>query len=499
MTFLKRFKDDSATTQLKPTGTIQGQKVGQDVAILGTGTFGEMVTVKPESVIKGSAVYNLLSANFRQFSSGGSVSISNSLIVLSSGTSLGNYGTVQSFRSINHKDGSGALVRFSGLFSQGVAGHWQGAGAITVTSEYSFGFNGADFGIWHRYNGALEVQTLTITGAAAGAENATVTLDGVDYTVPLTAGTTAKNANEVATYLQANATGWDATQNGSMVVISATSDGNKTNAFTFLSSTATGTFSETTTGVTKTSSFIDQSDWSEGVFEGFDPTKGNEYQIRWQNGFGCVYFYIADPDSGVPMLVHILKWSNNNTSPSVQNPSMRLGAYSTNTGGTGAVTVSISYFAGFIEGSRASTRNPRSLSNTKSISTTETNILTIRNRRIYNGVVNQAEIEPRYLTLANDGSKSAIFTLRGNATIAGTTNYSDVANNLISEYDTSGTTVTGGGLLATFAVAKGQSIEINLRELEIRVPPTLVFTISGYMASGAAADLTAALSWLEDV
>lgn len=59
--------------------------------------------------------------------------------------------------------------------------------------------------------------------------------------------------------------------------------------------------------------------------------------------------------------------------------------------------------------------------------------------------------------------------------------------------------VTGGVLLASFTVAKGQSIEVNLKEIEIRVPPTLRFVISGRMASGSASDLTAALTWLEDI
>lgn len=57
-------------------------------------------------------------------------------------------------------------------------------------------------------------RTLTSgTGAASGSENATIILNDVEYTVPLTTGTTAHNAYEIATYLTANATGWNFFQN----------------------------------------------------------------------------------------------------------------------------------------------------------------------------------------------------------------------------------------------------------------------------------------------
>jgi len=104
-----------------------------------------------------------------------------------------------------------------------------------------------------------------------------------------------------------------------------------------------------------------------------------------------------------------------------------------------------------------------------------------------------------FVTFANDGAKSAIFELRGNATIAGFTNFANVGTNLISEVDVAGTTVTGGTLFASFTVAKGQSITVDLKDFNIRLPPTITISVIGYMASGAAADLSASLAWYEDV
>ena len=90
--------------------------------------------------------------------------------------------------------------------------------------------------------------------------------------------------------------------------------------------------------------------------------------------------------------------------------------------------------------------------------------------------------------------------MRGNPTVAGTPVFSEPGSNLISDVDVAGTTVTTNGrLLGAFTVAKGQSITIKLADLRIRLPPTLRFVVAGRMASGSAADLTAALTWYEDI
>jgi len=113
----------------------------------------------------------------------------------------------------------------------------------------------------------------------------------------------------------------------------------------------------------------------------------------------------------------------------------------------------------------------------------------------------EVEIEPRYITLANAGNRQATFRLLGNTTLGGTYNYTyENEDNLISEVDTSGTTVTGGTELASFVVAAGESASINLAPFRIRIPPSLALTVSAVQnAGGSAGNLTAALTWYEDV
>lgn len=463
-------------------------------------SYGELLTSILYPVISGDAVYEFIPTNFRSFTFfSGATSTENGTLKVSTGETVNGYAAIQSFRSINYKAGRGSVYRFGAIFPNNAVSSISGVGAGSISDELSFGYNGTTFGIWHRYGGRAEVQTLTVTGAAGGSENATVTINGTELTVPLTAGTVQHNAKEIADYITANSTTFYAEQINDTVIVSASTDGDKTGTFSFSSGTAAASFVETTAGITKTSQHYTLSSWNGELPSGFDPAKGNVFQIVFQNGYGNILFYIEDKVSGKFVKCHTIDWANTNVVPNVTNPSLRSLIYVASEGSTTDLSVRVPYITGFILGNPEPTRNPRAFSNTKTVSTTTTNILTIRNKRIFNGIVNQVEIEPRYLTLANDGAKSAIFSLRANATIGGVQNFQNVGSNLVSESEVAGTTVTGGTLLATFVVAKGQSTQVDLAELLIRQPPTLAITVSGRMASGADGDLSAALTWYEDI
>jgi hypothetical protein len=183
------------------------------------------------------------------------------------------------------------------------------------------------------------------------------------------------------------------------------------------------------------------------------------------------------------------------------NPSLHVGAYATSLASGAGVTVECAYFAGFITGVESKTRNPRAFSSTKSLTTTNTNILTVKTANIYNGLPNQGEIEPLFLSLANDGAKTAVFELRTGPTVAGTPNFAVSGAGLLSLIDTAGAAVSSDGtLVATYTVAKGTTLLVNLATLEIRIPPSLRLVVSGYfVGAGSAADLSAAITWYEDI
>lgn len=484
------------------------------ISNINNGAFGPAVVTQPYPVVAGSSYYNFIPSNFRTFLSGaGTATTENQIMKVTSGTSIGDYGVIRSFRSVNYQTGQGARFRIAARFPNPVALTWAGAGAFNIGDELSFGYSGEDFGIWHRYGGLAEVQDLTITTPAGGSETATVTINSVVYNVPLTSGTSQHNAYEIETYLNNNGSGFEAEQIGAKVRIDFTSDGDKSGTFSFSSSSAVASFSEVTTGITKTSDFYPMSTsvtsviganlkgyWNGVIPSGFDPTKGNTYEITYQNGYGAIHFYIEDPVTGNYVECHTIRWSNNNTIPNLLNPSLRIGIYCYSIGATTETEVESPYVAGFVDGVKANTRNPRAFDNTRSVATTLTNLLTIKNSRTYNGYSNQVEIEPISLTIASDSTKNAVIQVRANPTVTGETNFNPAGTNIVAQYDISANTVTEDGrLLVSFPLSKGQSREINLRDYQIRVPPSLSLVICGKMTSGSAADLTASLTWYEDI
>lgn len=72
-----------------------------------------------------------------------------------------------------------------------------------------------------------------------------------------------------------------------------------------------------------------------------DPTKGNVYRITFQYlGFGTITFFIEQNETDILIPVHKIKYQNLNSSPSLKNPSMKLGMGITTNGtlgGTGMI------------------------------------------------------------------------------------------------------------------------------------------------------------------
>lgn len=477
---------------------------GQSVEIVSSQTaFGELNVATNRAFIQAAPVYGFLPANFRAYtSSGGSGTIEGNEFKVTSGTSVGGYGAIQSFRSLNYKAGEGGLVRFTARFPNNYANSWQGVGAINIGDELSFGYNGTSFGIWHRYHGKAEVRLLTLSAGASGAETATIFVNGTSYSVSLTSGSTAKNAKEIADYMTANISDWTAWQNAGTVLFVALSDSAKSGTFSFSSTgTAAASWSTVTTGVEKTSDFVAQSSWNQNTMSSLDPAKGNVYQINYQYlGYGNIFFSVEDPDTGKMTLVHVLKIANTKTRTSVGNPSFHLGMYAANITNTSNITVYSASMAGFVQGEESKTRNPRAQKSTKTVSSgTLTNLLTLRNKRAVNGIVNQAEIEPYFVSVASESTKNVVVEIYGNASVAGDVNFQDVGSNLLSEYDVDGTTVSNGTLLLASSVSPNSSSLIDLTAIRLRFPPTLTFTIAARVTGGAASAITASLVWYEDV
>lgn len=482
-------------------------------AALPKSAFGEVEVSQLEPFIQATAAYNLVPANFREFTAtGGSTGASDGMFFASTGTSVGGYGAIQSFRSVNYKAGQGAMARFTALFESTagpdsadplLAGSWQGAGLISVGDELSFGYSGTSFGIWYRYGGLPEVRTITVTTPASGSETLTLTLNGVAYSIALSSGDAEHNAYEIAQHLNTNQSVWHADNIDGTVVIIALSDGAKSGSYSFSSDgAAVGSIAQNTAGVTKTSTHIPQSNWNQNPAEWLDPSKGNVYQIAFQYlGFGAITFSVEDPDTGAIIAVHIIRYANANTSPSLGNPSLRVGFYCASLQSTTNLTVKSASMGAFVQGTPENTRNPRAVDNTQELtSTDETTVLAVRNRKTYNARFNQVEIEPELLTVANEGTKNVTVRLRASANPGVELQYTAAGTNLVSDVATDSRAFSGGRTLATTVVAGGSQETIDLLNLKIRVPPTLQLIVTGQRNSGgSASDVTASLTYYEDL
>lgn len=493
-------------TQVTGTNVSRDSKFALDVAIQNSAqrtSYGVEEAISNYATVRSSPVYGLIPANFREFTSGtGTTGVENREYKTSTGNQIYGYGAIQSFRSLKLEYGETGLSRFCARFPDAVANSWQGVGLISITDELSFGMNGTSFGVWHRYGGEVEVRTFQVTTPASGSENATVTINGTGYTVPLTASTEQTNAKQIADYLNTNATGFAAEQLDDTVYVSSLSDGAKSGVWSFSSSSAVATVTRVTAGVTKTSTFVAQSDFNKSQpFSGFDHTKSNLYSISYGAGGSDIAFRIFSQISDRFELVHQISIVSSDINIAVNNPALRCGVYSASVGSIQSVSTYCSFISGFAQGRREATRNPRAFANTKSISTTLTNVLTIRNKRIYNGYVNQAEIEPLVLTVANETNKNIVIEVRSNPTVAGTTNFQALGENLIVETEVTGTTVTQDGRYLTgVVVAPGDSAYLDLQKLEIKIPPTLRLVVAArQLSGGAAGNVTTTLTWREDI
>lgn len=477
---------------------------------LSTTAFNDLKAESNTPITQISAEYGLLGQVLTvedSAASGGTAVIDNKFTA-QTGVAASGLASILTLRQLSYKSGQGAVCRISALFSPGVVLNQQAAGLISAENVFAFGFIGVEFGIIHAHGGESESQELTVTTPSAGAENATVTVDGVGYTVPLTAGTVQHNAFEIANSLSSQVPNYRSTSNNDEVVAQARISGPQ-GAFAFSSGTAAAAWVQTVAGVNPTVDFIDQSDWNIDTRETgdvLDPEKGNVYQIQYQYlGFGGIKFYIEDSDTGSFVLVHIIRYANKNTTTSVTNPSFRVGWLTRNIGNTTNITISGGSAGAFIEGAIVRSTPPRAEGNDQlSVGTTLTNIIAFRNRIHFGGKVNRVEILPLLATLSTQSGKSAFFEIRADPIFSGGDldfSYID-KDNSVMEIATDAVTVSGGRLIGSITVVAGSSeqLEFNTQsEQTFASLPGQTFSIASRISSGAAADMQATGTWTEDI
>lgn len=477
------------------------------------GAFGDSMTSHKTPVVQIANKYEIDPGNLDSLeifeATGGTADNNGNLFRCQTGTSAGGYGVIRSKETLNYRAGQGVEATITAIFTTGIASSLQFAGMFSLTETLAFGYNGTSFSVLHSYNGYAEIQSLQITGAASGSENATVTIDSDAVVIGITSGIGGVdlNAQEIAEGLKGDATvsgKWRIEQIDDTVYCIAKTVGNKTGTFSFSSATATASWTEEKQGAAKTDNHVAQASWNVTTtpFSGFDPTNLNIYKIQYGFlGTANISFYIYDPNKGDFVLVHEIEWANTGTATHLGSPNLKVGWTSASLGSSGTnLTVQGASAGMFLQGDEVLKNNTFSKTNSKaSVSTTSTNIITIKNRLVYGLRHNLGKIIPLQVSIDNDHNKGSIIEIIRNPTVSGTYNnqYIDEFNS-IAVYDTGGTTVTGGTVIATRLISAAGSAILDLTDLKSEILPEDTLVVAAKTISGTSTTITASITWKEE-
>ncbi len=390
-----------------------------------TTAFGELLSAQLTPLIQydfsNGDPNEVFATPYRNSITNTSYNYNNALLTLSADAS-GSIIEGTSSEYTKYKAGQGVDARFTSIFdpSGGQAGCSQYAGLFTPENSLTFGyFDTSGFCIRYGKNGVQQIEHIDISGTATS--TATIVLDVGGTTVTtatinsgsstaLTAAAFITNAINEETQYGLNTYGWkasyvatDAGGTGSTARVELIRNYASSSNITFtVSSAPTGyiiTPSVYRSGTATTYQYIQQSDWNINTCKdmgslqqnylrnstGFilNPLLGNVYKIVFQYlGFGAITFAIENPETGVFLPVHQIKYANSALTPSVSCPNYRIGYGVENTTKTTSTRIQGPSVAAFIQGQLVVSPLYRSYPN---IITGNTTSLTKANARVIFG------------------------------------------------------------------------------------------------------------------
>lgn len=469
--------------------------------------YGDTLVVNTNPLVQMDAIYGVFSKANLTATGSSYLTAANSIFTCNTGTTPDSIAAITTRRVLPYKAGQGNSVRLSCVFNNTpIADTSSRCGVLNSTDEFSFGYDGLDFGIIRRYGGQQEIQELQITTPASGSESATITVNNIPFTVPLTAGTAQHNAYEISESLTSQYPLFRYDQADDKVIMASLLS-SPAGSFSFSSGTSVGSFTQVASGAAATEDWVYQSGtpaWNGvDVSSWLDPTKGNVYQIDYQwLGFGNIKFFVEDKDTGHPVLVHTMKHTNSSTTPSVGNPTFRGGWVTSNRATSQDISISGSSVGLFTQGIKSLVEESFTDSGTKTgvASGVLTNIITIKSRNVLGDKVSLVPVIMDALSIETDSAKSTTFKLIRGATVeTGEPNfqYLDEEGSVIL-CDTSAGEVSGGTDVVSFVLNGAGSDRVSLLDRNIEIIPNETLTVAAIISSGASSEIGASIVWKED-
>lgn len=231
-----------------------------------------------------------------------------------------------------------------------------------------------------------------------------------------------------------------------------------------------------------------------------DPKKLNIYMIRYGwLGIAPICYFVYHGPSREWRLIHATDLTNAQVLPHINTPTLPICAFSERVSGTGTAQIlrSGSWRGGVVDGKIGKFRHFSDKNSKTGIGTTLTNIFTLRNKATYQLITNKVSAIIELVSFASDGTKSVELSLIVNATLGGTPAYIDIdTDNSVMEKDTSGTTITGGHVIATFYLSKIDGDIVPLKEYEYKWFPGDTLTFAAKTVSGTS-DISFSGNWGE--
>jgi hypothetical protein len=462
--------------------------------------FGEPYAVPITPVVQLDGRYGIYTKDAQSITAGGgNATTGGGSYQVSSTSTLGSYGLIRSRRFNTYKPGQSLVARWYGKFDTPAAGTSQRMGLNNQENNYWFGYDNTTFGFLHVHGGRGAIYTITVN-SYSGAQNVTVTLNGVAYVIAISAGlTTGQVAQEIA---QSTFGGmWLANQRDNTVELLNFGTGPTNGTFSISGSgTFSGSVAQVQAGVAPTNEW-----WYAGTDftlpSWFNPQGFNQYELKYS--WAGVSFFILNPTSGQFELIYQHLQTDEDELELI-NPAFKIAIVALNQGGSTAVTVKAASMMMGLEG--ITNRN----SYTGSATTTATSltqnilyqILSIQNPFTYSGTINTRELLLDDITVAtqcNDPSQVYVFVEPVVALATGVDNYTTQDSQTVTVSYTNGTITQGQYFpVVTFVVGNTGSVtQFDLSNYRVVVPPGYQATIA-VMSTAAIQKVSAAMVWYND-
>lgn len=455
--------------------------------------FGEAMIVEPTPVFQADFRSNIVRTRLWDTNVvNGSVTALNGMAVLQTSAAANSYAKMQSKIPVKYNAGQGGEGRFTALFSTPAAGSVQLIGLGDFQDGLFVGYINTTFGTVRR---APQNNRRAITSITRASTTVTVTTTASHL---LTTGDIVQITGTSSTPVAQN------NYIGSFVI---TVTG--VNTFTYIcvdspTSPATGSYLydlivDNFTAITAfTDDRLDGGGPSKQIYV---PTYGNVFNINFQYlGFGHIKYEMEEKETGAFFVFDSIDYANANTIPTLQNPTLPLYACVRNIANTTNLVLKTASMAGFVQGKNTELGlDPFSASALKTGITTQAAVISIQNKRAFNGEINKTRSKILTINLYAEGSGTnpvTVKVIRG-TTLGGSPSYTDVdTNNSTHAYDTAGTTITGGEVLKTYTIARNSpGLTEHELDLNIFINPEEIITVS--VTTATSVDATCSINWKE--